>query len=70
LLGTAGLIGSLTAVGAVAPVDAIIMEGQAEDEFIVLAPGEGIVIWQDAAGTTSDSRLYDLTVVWDEIDTA
>lgn len=41
-----------------------------EDEWIVLAPGEGIVLYQDVVGLASDPRRFDLTVVWDEIDTA
>jgi hypothetical protein len=74
ILGTAGLVGSLTAVGAyygAVDTDFINSSGSGdEDEWPVFAPGEGFVIWQDTAGTTSDTRQYDLDLLWDEIDTA
>ena len=41
-----------------------------EDEFIVIAPGEGIVLYQDVNGTTSDIRKLDIQMIWDEIDAA
>lgn len=41
-----------------------------EDEWLVLVPGEGFVIWQDTAGTTSDTRKFNIQLLWDEIDTA
>lgn len=39
-----------------------------EDEFIDLAPGEGLVAWQPDAGTASDQRRALLYVMWDEYD--
>jgi hypothetical protein len=32
------------------------------------APGEGLVIWQSTAGTTSDTRKFGIQIEWDEID--
>ncbi len=43
---------------------------QTEDEYIVLAPGEGVVLYQPDAGTASDSRRFIANFLWDEIDTA
>lgn len=39
-----------------------------EDDFLVLAPGEGVVIYQPDAGTASDSRRFTLNIVHDEVD--
>jgi len=41
-----------------------------EDRFLSVAPGEGVVVWQDLAGTTTDPRRFTLSLVWDDIDTA
>jgi len=69
-LATAPYGGALTAVGAyVTPMFAV-MEGKSEDEYWTFAPGEGLVIWQDTAGTTSDTRKANFALLWDEIDTA
>lgn len=70
-LAAAGLAGALTAVGAYHPVDINIVDpGESEDEWIVIAPGEGVVLYQDTAGTTSDTRKFNPVLIWDEIDTA
>jgi hypothetical protein len=48
-----------------------LMDGAAEeDEYLVLSPGEGVVLYQLDAGTASDSRRFAYSLVWDEIDTA
>lgn len=70
-IGTAPFCGALTAVGAYTspPVD-IVSPAADEDEWPVLAPGEGIVIYQDVAGTAADTRVANIVLAWDEIDTA
>lgn len=68
-LGSGGVAGALTAVGAYAPAEIeIVGPFGNEDEFVTLAAGEGIVVYQDTAGTTSDTRLANLNVLHDEID--
>jgi hypothetical protein len=69
--GTIGLTGALTAVGAYHPdfID-VIDPGEDEDDWPVFRPGEGFVVYQDVAGTTSDTRKFNLQLVADEIDTA
>ena len=70
-LGTAGIVGALTAVGAYAPRTIDIVDAATEEDcWPVIAPGEGIVIYQDVAGTTSDTRKANISLLWDEIDTA
>lgn len=70
-LGTGAVCGALTAVGAWAPaVVDIIPPAAGEDEWPILAPGEGIAVYQDTAGTASDTRLVNICMVWDEVDTA
>lgn len=39
-----------------------------EDEYIELAPGEGLAIYQIDAGTTSDQRRTLVKGCWDEVD--
>jgi len=39
-----------------------------EDEFIDLAPGEGLVCYQIDAGTSSDQRKLVVNLLWDEYD--
>lgn len=70
LLAVAPIIQCVTAVGAVAPRDSEIVDTSEEDDWIVLAPGEGLAFWQDVAGSTSDTRKININLVWDEIDTA
>jgi len=33
-----------------------------------IAPGEGLVVYQSVAGTTSDPRRFSLQVKWIEVD--
>jgi hypothetical protein len=68
-LGVGALIQAVTAVGAVAPVQSYIVPAVTdEDEYPIIAPGEGIVLFQDTAGTTSDTRVWSASMLWDEID--
>lgn len=69
-LGHAGVAGALTAVGAYAPYTASLIDSSVEDEWPMFAPGEGFIIYQDVAGTVSDTRALNFSLVWDEIDTA
>lgn len=39
-----------------------------EDEYVVIAPGEGLAIYQIDAGTTSDQRRTLVKGCWDEVD--
>lgn len=41
-----------------------------EDDMIVLAPGQGGLVYQPDAGTASDPRRFSLDLSWDDIDTA
>lgn len=70
-IGVAGIVGAVTAVGAYAPgwID-VIDPASDEDSWPVIAPGEGYVIYQDVAGTASDTRKINISMLWDEIDTA
>lgn len=68
-LGAVGLAGALTAVGAYAPTLETILDGE-EDEWPIIKPGEGIVVYQDTAGTAADTRKFNLSLLWDEIDVA
>lgn len=70
VLGVIGLVQALTAVGAVAPGPIEFIDSDAEDNWPLLAPGEGAVVWQDTAGTGSDTRKINLNLVSDDIDTA
>lgn len=67
----ASITGALTAVGAYdsAPKDMIDVSSE-EDAWPVFYPGEGFVIYQDVAGTTSDTRKINIQILCDEIDTA
>jgi len=47
-----------------------LIQAQDEDDYIVLAPGQGIVLWQMDAGTTTDIRRFTVDLKWDEIDVA
>lgn len=69
-LGVAGVVGALTAVGAYAPFSTPLIDSNVEDEWPMFAPGEGFIIFQDVAGTVSDTRALNFSLVWDEIDTA
>lgn len=67
-IASASLCGALTAVGAWAPADFRLFDAQDEDEYETLAAGEGVIVWQDTAGTASDTRKFNLNLLWDEID--
>lgn len=41
-----------------------------EDDWPIFKPGEGFVVYQDTAGTTSDTRKINIQLLADEIDTA
>lgn len=66
-IGALGLVGSQTAVGNYHPIATPLFKAELEDERLVIAPGEGIVIYQDTAGTASDTRKANIGLVWDEI---
>jgi hypothetical protein len=58
-------IASATAVGYAPPsLDESVFE--AEEQQIILRPGEGICLWQADAGTTADTRRTVTTVIWEE----
>lgn len=70
-IGSAALAGALTAVGAYEPCfKDVIDPASEEDEWPIFYPGEGFVVYQDTAGTTSDTRKFNLQGLFDEIDTA
>jgi hypothetical protein len=69
--GAAALAGALTAVGAYEPCFKDLIDPAAdEDDWPIFYPGEGFVVYQDVAGTTSDTRKFNLQFLADEIDTA
>lgn len=68
--GSAALAGALTAVGAYDPADKnLIPPNGYEDEWPVFLPGQGFVVYQDTAGTVSDTRMFNIQGCFDEIDT-
>lgn len=68
LLGAIGLTGALTAVGAYAPALIDCVDTDGEDQWTIFKPGEGLVLWQDTAGTAADTRKFNPVLVWDEVD--
>lgn len=41
----------------------------AEDEWVTIAPGQGVVLYQpDAGGATTETRRMMYNIVWDEVD--
>lgn len=67
----AALAGALTAVGAYEPCyKDLIDPASEEDEWPTFFPGEGFVVFQDTAGTASDTRKFNIQMLCDEIDTA
>ena len=65
----AGVVGAVTAVGAYSPVNIDFIDpNDDEDEWPVFRPGEGFVVFQDVAGTTSDTRKFNMQLLADEID--
>lgn len=67
-LGAAPLPAVLTAVGTAVPVENSPLDQFDEDEWEILAPGEGVVLYQDVAGVAADPRRFNATLVWDEVD--
>lgn len=69
-IAAAGIVGALTAASAYSPGPDvnIIDPGESEDEWVIIKPGEALVLWQDTAGTTSDTRKFNPVMVWDDID--
>ena len=69
--GSSALVGALTAVGAYEPCFKDLVDPAAdEDAWPIFYPGEGFVVYQDTAGTASDTRKFNILMAWDEIDTA
>lgn len=69
--GAAALTGAITAVGAYGADAYDMLDGSTEEDFWpVFRPGEGFVIYQDTAGTASDTRKFNIQLVADEIDIA
>lgn len=69
--GSCAVAGALTAVGAYEPCFKDVIDPAAdEDDWPVFYPGEGFVVYQDTAGTASDTRKFNLQFLADEIDTA
>lgn len=64
----AATCGSLTVVDAIVPQDLKLIDSRDEDEYEVLAAGEGLVVWTDIAGNGAELRNYNLSLLWDEID--
>lgn len=58
---------TLTGVGWATSQPAI-WEPRHERDYVVLAPGEGIVFYQPEAGATADDRRGTVTATWDEVD--
>ncbi len=67
-VGAAAIVGALTAVGAWNPAEERLADSLDEDEWDVFLPGQGFVAWQDTIGTASDTRVFNLNMVWDEVD--
>ncbi len=58
-----------TAVGIFGLKDWLIQEGRdLESNDVRIAPGEGVVLYQNVAGTTSDVRRFTCDIKWDEVD--
>lgn len=69
--GAGAVAGALTAVGAYEPCMKDIIDPAAdEDDWPVYHPGQGFVLYQDTAGTASDTRKVNIQLLADEIDTA
>lgn len=61
----------LTAVGVYGGVKHALVESPqayVRGQFLELAPGEGMVVYQSTAGTVSDPRVFGVTIRWMEID--
>jgi hypothetical protein len=69
-LGATALAGALSAVGAYTPAIIDCIDTDGEDQWPIFKPGEGFVLYQDTAGTASDTRKFNTVLVFDEIDVA
>lgn len=69
--GAAAVMEEVTASGMIQPTPSPIFGGlgETEEDWVVIRAGEGIVFYQQAAGTSGDGRLLKLIVGWDEVDT-
>ena len=68
-LSTAQIAGCITAVGVTQPSELNVIGPRLdEDEYVTLRPGEGTILYQDVAGTTAETRVFNLQILWDEID--
>lgn len=56
----------LTAVGIAVPVDQYLYDATDDDDYMVLRAGQGIVLRQADAGSTSDTRLLTSYASWEE----
>lgn len=56
----------LTAAGIAVPVEQYLYDSTDDDDYIVLRAGEGLVLRQADAGTTSDTRLVTCFASWEE----
>lgn len=69
--GAAAVTSAITAVGASDPCYSDIIDPASdEDEWPVFHPGQGFVVFQDTAGTASDTRKFNIQLLADEVDTA
>jgi len=67
--GVGALPAAITAVGASDPCFLDMVDPASdEDEWPVFRPGQGFVVFQDTAGTASDTRKFNLQCLCDEID--
>jgi hypothetical protein len=62
---------NVTAVGVLSipsVTQSLIDIGAEEDEWPLIKAGQGIVLYQLDAGTTSDTRRFTASLMWDEIE--
>ena len=60
---------TLTGVGT-SPISEVTFRPTGEDEYLDIAPGEGLVLYQAEGGTSTDSRRFTVDGAWDEYDSA
>jgi len=71
VMGVAPFGGALTAVGAYPTYyQHDLINERSDDEWWVFAPGQGLVAWQDTAGSATETRVANIAVQWEDIDTA
>ena len=61
----------VTAVGIYGGVNHVLVESPqayVRGQFLEIAPGEGLVVYQSTGGTASDPRVYGVNIRWMEID--